>query len=201
VNAISPSPTHGRRFRVDAALAHLVAEDYLSQRCAPHDPVIATAYRQLGEQADRWFALLTSPGRGVRVVFTADPDPYLDAEELRESVRSDRILELHSAANDRHRRHPLFDAARGGSLDRFRAVHDIVSHAWGGHAFDRDGEYSAWRAERRLYRGMAAAALATELHAHHSVRWTTGEVAPYRAVLIAPHLVRASLRAGHVEGS
>ena len=185
-----------RRFQVEPRLARAVARQFHAQQSRPDDPVVAAAYRQLAEQAHRWFERITSVEGGVRVAFSALADPYRDAAELRDAVRSTGTLELHSVAYDRDRRHPLLGCRVGGSLDRFRAVHDVVSHAWGDHDFDRDGEYSSWRAEHLMYRGLARDALATELHAHHSVRWTTGEVAPYRAVLLDRRLLDASMRAG-----
>ena len=90
----------------------------------------------------------------------------------------------------------MLDAAVGGSYDRLRAVHDIVSHGWLGHEFDADGEYSAWLAEDRLYTGLARWALATELHGEHSVQWTTESPADHKAVLLDPSLLRASRTGG-----
>src|SRR5690606_33268503 len=66
------------------------------------------------------------------------------------------------------------------------------SHAGLGHEFDRDGEYSAWLAESRLYSGMARWALATELHAQHSALWATGSLAERKAVLLPLDLLAAS---------
>ena len=91
-------------------------------------------------------------------------------------MRTERVLELCPARFDRYRRHPLLDTSVGGTYDRFRAVHDLVSHAWLGYGFDRHGEFSAWLAELRIYDGLARWALATELHGEHSVLWTTGGI-------------------------
>jgi hypothetical protein len=71
-------------------------------------------------------------------------------------------------------------------------VHDIVSHGWLGHDFDRHGELSAWLAEDAIYTGLARWALATELHGHHTVLWTTGEHADHKAVLLDPELLRCA---------
>jgi hypothetical protein len=87
------------------------------------------------------------------------------------------------------------------SYDRFRAVHDLISHAHLGYGFDRHGEFSAWIAEDRLYTGLARWALATELHGEHSVLWTTGSRAEHRAVLLPPGLLRASLRRATIRSS
>ena len=130
----------------------------------------------------------------MRVVFTDCSDPYSDASELSRSVRVHRVLELVPARHDHDRRHPLLDDAVGGAHDRLRAVHDIVSHGWHGYDFSRDGEFSAWLAEDTMYSGLAPWALATELHGHHSVRWTTGELAPYKATLIDRAVLAQSIR-------
>jgi hypothetical protein len=55
--------------------------------------------------------------------------------------------------------------------------------------FDPDGEFGAWLAQERLYGGLARWALATELHAEHSVLWTTGALAEHKAILIDPSLL------------
>src|SRR5262249_37447158 len=88
-------------------------------------------------------------------------------------------------------RHPLLDSSIGGTHDRLRAVHDIVSHGWRRYGFDRDGEFAAWILEDRMYSGLARWALATELHAQHSVRWTTGHLAHHKAALPHARLLRA----------
>lgn len=182
--------------RVDSAQAHLVADAFAAAPSVASDPRLGPAYAALGEQARRLFARLTTEQarRPVRVVFTRSPEPYLDARELSDSVRFDQVLEICSAAYERDRRHPLLDASVGGAHDCLRAVHDIVSHGWLGYPFDRDGEFSAWRVEHGLYSGLARWPLATELHAHHSALWTTGELAAFKATLLPPDLLRASLR-------
>jgi hypothetical protein len=58
--------------------------------------------------------------------------------------------------------------------------------------FDRHGEFAAWLAQESLYRGLARRALASELHAEHSVLWTTGVLAEHKATLVAtPVILRA----------
>lgn len=183
---------------VDPERARQVAAAFAAACSAPDDPLVRSAYSALGDQAERWFRLLTgdSPRDPLRVVFSRRAEPYANASELRQAVQDDRVLEVGSVAHDHDRRHPLLDHSPGGAHDRVRAVHDLVSHGWLGHDFGRDGEFSAWLAEDHLYRGPARWALATELHAHHSVRWTSGEVAPYKAVLLDPGVLAASQQAG-----
>lgn len=184
------------RFRVDGVAARDVAAAFQRANSTPDDPLVRAAYGQLSDQVDKWFTMLTRSGaQPTRVAFTASAEAYADASELAQSVRLHHVLEIQSVGDDHDRRHPLLDPSKGGVHDRFRAVHDIVSHGRSGHSFDRDGEYSAWRSESRMYGGLAAWALATELHAHHSVRWTSGELAPYKAVLLERSLLATSIQA------
>jgi hypothetical protein len=179
---------------IDFDQAHLVASAYLDAPRESTKAIVRAAYADLATQAERWFAHLTGPAvrSTIRVVHTRCAEPYATGEELSERVRADRVLELCPSRFDRDRCHPLLDTSIGGTYDRFRAVHDIVSHAWLGYGFDRHGEYSAWLAESRLYHGWARWALATQLHAEHSVLWTTGVLPEHKAVLLQRCLVRAS---------
>ena len=99
------------------------------------------------------------------------------------------MLEITTSARERDRRHPLLGCDRGGTYDRFRAVHDIVGHVEPCLGFDRDGEFAAWLTQERLYDGLARWALATELHAEHSVRWTTGTLSDHKATLLDRELL------------
>ena len=190
--ARSPSALH----RVDSDQAHLVADAFLDAPRSSTSALVRAAYCELGAQAHRWYARLTDhrTRTPIRVVFTRCPEPYETGQELSKRVRSDRVLELCPARYDHDQHHPLLDVSIGGTYDRFRAVHDIVSHARLGFGFDRHGEFSAWLAEDRMYTGRARWALATELHAKHSVFWTTGTPAAHKATLLPADLVRASLK-------
>jgi hypothetical protein len=149
---------------------------------------VCSAYDQLARQSDAIFARLTDPGnqflRGLRVEFTRCESPYDSDEELVGAARTHRVLEITTSARERDRRHPLLGCDRGGTYDRFRAVHDIVGHVGPCLGFDRDGEFAAWLTQERLYDGLARWALATELHAEHSVRWTTGTLSDHKATLL-----------------
>jgi hypothetical protein len=190
----SPERTRPKRGlvdrRVDPAVAREVAAAYLD---APsrRDPLAPAAYARLVTESDRLFRRITSPARAnqVRVVFTRCPTPYDDAQELIRSVTHDRMLEVATVATDPDRRHPLMDSAAGGAYDRFRAVHDVLGHGRLGLGFDRNGEFAVWLSQEQFHSPLARRALATELHGQHSVRWTTGEVAEPKAVLLDPGLV------------
>jgi hypothetical protein len=183
---------------IDLGQAQRVADAFLAAPRSSNDQRVCTAYADLARQVDRWFARLTGcrAARPVRVAYTRCSEPYPSAAELSDRVRGERVLELRSVHHDRDRRHPLLDNSVGGTYDRLRAVHDLVSHARCGFGFDRHGEFSAWLVEDRLYTGLARHALATELHAEHSVLWTTGAVAEHKAMLLDPRLVRSSRERG-----
>ena len=188
--------------QIDFAQANLIAGAFLDAPVLDERPIVRAAYADLGVQADRWFERLTTPGgrSALRVVYTRAAEPYTSGQELAERVRAERTLELCPARYDRV--HPVLDMSVGGAYDRFRAVHDIVSHAFGGFGFDRHGEFSAWLGEHRMYHGLARWALATELHAEHSVLWTTGSLAEHKATVLPPRLLeRSRQRAANQRGS
>lgn len=179
--------------QIDFAQAHLVADAFLHAPRTTKQPIVHAAYADLGAQADRWFTRLTGGGpTAIRVVYTRCPEPYASGEELSQRVRAERVLEMWPAHHDGDRDHPLLDTSVGGTYDRFRAVHDIVSHALRGFGFDRHGEFTAWLTEDRIYQGLARWALATELHGEHSVLWTTGILADHKAALLPSEVLRGS---------
>jgi hypothetical protein len=177
--------------RVDHAVACEVGAAY---RDAAHRPGarIVAAFAQLVTEADglfRWLTLRDRPN-ALRVHFTTCEKPYLDAQELIDSVTELRSLEVTTVAVDRDRRHPLMENEIGASYDRFRAVHDALGHARLRLGFDRDGEFTVWRAQERFHSPLARRALATELHGQHSVRWTTGQIAEPKAILLEESLLQ-----------
>ena len=179
--------------KVNQDLAREVAQLFLAARGRAHDPTVRAAYRQLEEQSDAALTRLTRWHR-VRVVFTRCPLPYASDRELITAVRADRVLEITTAAIEPDRRHPLMGCEPGGAYDRFRALHDLTGHVFPGFGFDRDGEFSAWLVQDGLYTGLARWALATELHAEHSVRWTTGQFCEHKAVLLDRELIACARR-------
>jgi hypothetical protein len=184
--------------RVDPAAAREVAAAYADTPNRP-GPLVAAAYARLVVESDWLYRRITSPDRPdrVHVAFTTCPTPYADASELIESVRRDRVLEVVAAATEPDGRHPLMGREVGGAYDRFRAVHDVLGHARLRVGFDRDGEFTTWRSQARFHSPLARRALATELHGRHSVRWTTGELAEPKAILLDPRVVRRSVTSSH----
>jgi len=180
---------------VNAALAHEVAAAYID---APErrDALTVAAFAQLVAESDQLFDSITHSGRAdaLRVFFTACENPYRDVHELIASVAEFRTLEVTTVVVDRDRRHPLMENTIGGSYDRFRAVHDAVGHAHMCRGFDRDGEYAVWLSQERLHSPLARWALATELHGQHSVRWTSGEMARPKGVLLDASLLQRARR-------
>jgi hypothetical protein len=175
----------------ESSTAVMVGEWYLRSRSAHGDAQVMAAYRQLQIETDHLFALLTRDARRstVRVVFTRCVQPYESDKELIFSVRANGTLEITSAATAGERLHPLFDCAFGGAFDRFRAVHDLIGHAWCGYGFDLDDECAAWGVQDRLHSGLARFALATELYGVNSARRIVGEAPDLRALLLAPSIL------------
>jgi hypothetical protein len=178
-------------------LAREVAAWFIAAGSDPADPRVAAAYQGLEQQSDRLFRVLTHGDSKLRwrIVFTRCPAPYEHDEEMIAAVRATGVLEVTTCAADRSRLHPLLGSECGGAYDRFRAVHDLIGHVQTGHGFDRHGEFAAWLAQDRFYWGSARAALGTELHAEHSVCWTTGSFSEHKATLPPPR-VMARARAG-----
>jgi hypothetical protein len=172
---------------VEPSTAAMVGEWYLHCRSAHRDAQVIEAYRQLQVETDHLFTLLTRDAdqRAIRVAFTQCAHPYEGDEELISAVRASGTLEVTSAAAG-ERLHPLFDCEFAGAFDRFRAVHDLIGHAWCGYGFDLDDECAAWRAQDRLHRGLARLALATELYGVNAARAIIGEAPALRALLLAP---------------
>ncbi len=173
---------------VEPSTAVMVGEWYLRSRSAHRDPQVVEAYRQLQVETDHLFTFLTRDARHwtARVVFTRCAQPYESDEELIFAVRANGTLEVTSAVAAGERLHPLFDCEFGGAFDRFRAVHDLIGHAWCGYGFDLDDECAAWSAQDRLHRGLARFALATELYGVNAARGIVGEAPDLRALLPPP---------------
>ncbi|HWF15564.1 MAG TPA: hypothetical protein VG244_05235 [Acidimicrobiales bacterium] len=173
---------------VEHSSAVTVGEWYLQSRSEHHDALVVEAYRQLQVETDHLFTLLTRDTfrQAIRVVFTRYSQPYESDQELILAVRAIGTLELTSAATAGERLHPLLDCDFGGAFDRFRAVHDLIGHAWCGYGFDLDDECAAWSAQDRLHNGLARFALATELYGVNAARGLVGEAPNLRALLLAP---------------
>lgn len=177
-------------FGVAASTPALVGEWYLHSRSAHRDAQVIEAYRQLQTETDQLFTLLTRGvcAKAVRVAFTRCTQPYQSDKELIFAVRTNGTLEITSAATSGERLHPLFDCAFGGAFDRFRAVHDLIGHAWCGYGFTLDDECRAWNAQDRLHGGLARFAFATEIYGVNAARAVIGEAPDLRALLPAPSL-------------
>jgi hypothetical protein len=172
----------------------LVGEWYLNSRSAHRDGEVIGAYRQLEAETDRLFSIVTravGPG-ATRIVFTRCRQPYGSCEEMMAGVRTCRTLEVTVADSSGERLHPLLDCGFGGAFDRFRAVHDLIGHAWDGNGFECRAEYNAWKAQARLHSDLAGLALATELYGVNAARGIIGQPPELRALLFAPSVFAPS---------
>jgi hypothetical protein len=187
---------------VDRGLADQIGRSYLDGRSAAPAPVVAVAYTRLQEETDRLFGgLFHRPvHRLARVVFTRADPPYACDRELIEAVRSERTLEITTAAVTRGRIHPVLGREVGGPLDRLRAVHDMIGHVLPGSGFDLDGEFAAWLAQDRLYTRLARWALATEVIGVNSARSVVGEPPELKAMLLDPRLLARSRSGAGTDG-
>jgi hypothetical protein len=175
-------------FEVEPSTATMVGEWYLHSRSAHRDAQVIEAYAQLQRETGRLFTFLTRGAchRAIRVAFTRCAQPYESDEELIFAVRTNGTLEITSAATAGERLHPLLDCEFGGAFDRFRAVHDLIGHAWCGYGFNLHDECAAWNAQDRLHGGLARFAFATEIYGVNAARAVIGEAPDLRALLLAP---------------
>jgi len=176
----------GGSAHVDPPDAVSIGHWYLHARSAHRDGEVIRAYEELQKETDRLFVRLTQTARptSVRVVFTRCRDPYANDGELIAAVRTGRTLELTSAAVAGRGLHPLLGCDFGGALDRFRAVHDLIGHAWCGYSFELADELAAWRAQQRMHGPRARLALATELLGVNAARFVLGDPPELRALLL-----------------
>jgi hypothetical protein len=176
--------------RVASSTAATVGEWYLHSRSDHRDSRVVEAYRQLQRETDLLFTLLTRGGchKAIRVAFTRCAQPYQSDQELIVAARTKGTLEITSAATAGERLHPLLDCAFGGALDRFRAVHDMIGHAWCGYGFTLADECAAWSAQDLLHAGLARFAFATEIYGVNAARAVAGEAPDLRALLPPPSL-------------
>ena len=190
--------SQGARSHVDLSMAAIVGDWYLHSRSAHRNAKVIEAYRQLQVETDRLYTLFTRNARqrATRVVFTRCGHPYASDEELIRAVRANGTLEITSAITVGERLHPLLDCELGGAFDRFRAVHDLIGHAWHGYGFDLADECAAWSTQDRLHSGLARWALATEIYGVNAARSIVGDAPDLRALLLAP----TTLRHSHAEG-
>jgi hypothetical protein len=175
-------------FGAEPSTSVMVGQWYLQSRSAHRDARVIEAYRRLQVETDHLFTLLTRDAchRSVRVVFTRCAQPYESDDELILAVRANGTLEMTSAAAAGERLHPLFGCEFGGAFDRFRAVHDLIGHAWCGYGFHLDDECAAWRTQDRLHSRLARFALATELYGVNAARNVVGAAPELKALLLAP---------------
>jgi hypothetical protein len=171
-----------------------LAEAYVSTSNSPHDPLVVSAYQHLQAETDQLFQAAADDDapNALRIVFTWCREPYSCDRELIEAAHASRILEITTAATNSARIHPLLGCEYGGPFDRFRAIHDLIGHAWTGFGFDLQDEFAAWLTQDRLHGNLARRALATEILAVNSARSMLGEPPEQKAILLEPKMVQRS---------
>jgi len=146
-------------------LAERVTDWFTGPPTAPADAV-RRSYRALARDAARLFGVVVRPrssgGLGVRVRHVPGEDePYDGAAALCAELRAHRTMALRSIACDAP--HPLLGGAEGGTVDRLRAVHDVLGHAALGVGFDLQSEFATWLQCRTLFSAEARGAAFCEL--------------------------------------
>ena len=102
----------------DPSIAAMVGAWYLESRSAHHNTEVIEAYRQLQTEIDHLFTAITRGARhgAIRIAFTCCVEPYQSDKELIRAVRSERTLEITSAAAVGGRIHPLLGCELGDAL-------------------------------------------------------------------------------------
>jgi hypothetical protein len=183
----------------------LVGDAFAAAKSDPKDPKVRAAYAELVRQVGVQWKLLTDPvekgGLGVKVDFVSpqeikdkygDPDgynPYNTAKEQRDDVVETHHLAIASLADYPDAAHPLLDSSRGGSYDKFRAVHDAFGHTAVGADFTRHGEWQAWLHHCSMFTGDARIAASTELTGENSFLVSRHTAAPHKAALLPSNLI------------
>ncbi len=161
---------------------------------------ILCAYRNLVRETDHIYQRLIS-ATGLKVDYVDEFEPYNSADEMCAEVRYTGTLRIGTIAVQSNI-HPILAATRGGSYDRFRAVHDVLGHLALGSGFDRNGEYAAWIFQSAAYSDATWRAAGTLLHGENAVLWTTGLFAKHRigilpsTCLIAPEHIVTKVESG-----
>jgi hypothetical protein len=130
-------------------------------------------------------------------VFTRCSRPYASDAELIAAASAGGTLEVTSAATEEGRLHPILDCEFGGAFDRFRAVHDLIGHAWCRYGFALEAEYATWRVQDLLHTGLARCALATELYGVNAARSISGESPELKALLLPVSGMAVASGTGH----
>lgn len=152
----------------------------------PTNPVVREAYDELARQVDEQLTLLHA--LGLTVDYVSDPEPYVTSCEQATDVCNNGHLSIATIACWPEAYHPVLGNDRGGTYDRFRAVHDTFGHVAIGTGFDRHGEFAAWLHHASMFFGSAQLAATTELHGENSVLAATGVPAQHKATLLPRRL-------------
>ena len=162
----------------------VVGRAYEAMTHNPFDPEVIAAYEALMEIIDLQYEFLVGV-LGINVDYVDPAEPYDSATAQAIDVIENRHLSIATISIWEESYHPMLGNERGGSYDRFRAVHDAFGHVATGSGFDRHGEYVSWLFHAMLCgESGACAAISTELHGANSYLWTTGQVATFKAGLL-----------------
>jgi hypothetical protein len=144
--------------KIPAAQGKRLAAAY--EKLPAHDPAAKGAYEALNNEVAGQLDQIKKAGYKVEYV---DHDPYKTSQEMMDDVRDNKTLKVFKTQGGDA--HPYMTADQNTA---FRAVHDFIAHAGGGHGFNAVGEENAARAHAATLSREALPALMTETRGQNS---------------------------------
>jgi GNAT superfamily N-acetyltransferase len=152
--------THSESFDPDPRRAQ-IADAYDAMVHNPNDPKVKASYDALIKETAAQWEHLKKNGFTMSM---SDEQPYQTAEEMLKDIRDNKHITVWSGGEPPSD-HPLSGKGNSEGVTHntlFRAVHDIMGHAIGGHDFSELGEENAFMKHSKMYSKDAIPALATE---------------------------------------
>jgi hypothetical protein len=152
---------------MDRAISMFIGKQYVEGTFATeNNRGVELVYREIAEVNKKLFDDIP-----YKVVFT-DDDPYVSAADMRKKVVAEKEIRIYTGGCD-HR----FLSAQENLISR--AVHDVWAHMVCGCPFTFQGEFNAYREQRRYYPRNTWAVLFAEIPAqtaaHYYMKEQTGE--------------------------
>ena len=140
------------------------ADQYAVAEHRPNDPATMSAYDVFVREIFEQFLLFMHAGYHL-YLWPGVGEPYANSDAMRADVRENKRLWVYRTDDEFPTDHPLgapSPIAGWRQNDHFRAVHDLVGHAWPGFSFSVRGEEAACRAQALHHSAAALPALVCE---------------------------------------
>jgi len=131
---------------------------------APTDKATVRAYDCLKQETLEQFLLVSEAGYRLEF-WPGIGEPYSHSRFMIADVRNQQHLWVYRTGDDFPFDHPLAEQSplHGWTFnDLFRAVHDVIGHAWNGYSFSMRDEEAACRSHMIHYSSAAHSALVCE---------------------------------------